>query len=89
MVEKPEVAVKMFKLVLEKLVDAKWKTAIQADDILGHYRKFTSEAKQFHHEKFAEFSFGEDRLDSFVFEVLHAKKVYEDLWNTLKILLIL
>ena len=60
MVEKPDDAVKMFKLQLAKLVDAKWRTATQADDILGQYRKFISDTKQFHHEKCAGFRVGED-----------------------------
>ena len=50
--KKTEDAVKMFKLVPTKLVDAKWRTATQADDILGQYRKFVSQAKHFHHEIF-------------------------------------
>ena len=55
----------MFKPILEKLVDAKWRTVIQIDDILDQHRRLISEAKQFHHEKFVVFRFGRDRLDSF------------------------
>ena len=46
---------------------------MEADDILGQYRKLLTKAKQFHHEKFAGFRFGEDRLDLFLFKVLHAE----------------
>ena len=74
MVEKPEDAVKMLKLVLAKLVVAKWRKATQPDNIVSQYRKFMSEAKQFHHEKSSGFRFDEDRLDSFLVEVLHAEK---------------
>ena len=88
MVEKFEGAVKVLKLALVKHVHAKWITEAQANDLLGQYRKFISEAKQIHHEKSVGFRFGEDRLDSFLYEVLHAEKAYKDLWNTLKILLI-
>ena len=48
MVEKPDNAVNMFKLVFAMLVDAEWITATQVDDMVGQYKKFTSEAKQFH-----------------------------------------
>ena len=39
--------------------------------------------KQFHHEKFACFKFGEDRLDAFFYDVLNIQKTCEDLWTTL------
>ena len=80
-------AVKMFKLVFANLLMQNGEQQHRPDDILGQYRKFISEAKQFHHEKFAGFRFGEDRLDSFLFEVLHVEQAYKDMWNTLKILL--
>ena len=40
-------AVKMFKQVLKKLVDTKWRKTEQADDILTQYKTFVSEMKQF------------------------------------------
>ena len=36
------------------------------DAMLTGYKKFVSEAKKFHQEKFAEFNFVENRLDSFL-----------------------
>ena len=50
----------------------------QADVILPQYKKFVSEMKQFHWEKFAGFKFGEDRLDAFFCDVLNTKKTYEE-----------
>ena len=35
--------------------------------------------KQFHHEKFAGFKFGEGRLDAFFCDVLNTQETYEDL----------
>ena len=70
-VAEPDTAGKMFKQVLTKLVDIKWKTSEQADGILTQYKKFVSERKQFHDEKFAGFRFGEDRLDAFFYDVLN------------------
>ena len=74
----------MFKHVLAMLVDTKWRTTEQADDILTQYKKYMSEMKQFHHEECASFSFGEDRLDAFFYDVLNTQKTYKDLWTTVK-----
>ena len=43
--------------------------------------------KQFHHEKFAGFKFGEDRLDTFFSDVLSTQKTYKDLWTAGRFLL--
>ena len=56
----PDRAVTMFREVLTKLVDKKWGTHEQADDIWMQYKKQVSEVKQFHKDKFAGFTFGED-----------------------------
>ena len=56
----PDRAVAMFREVLTKLVDKKWRTPEQADDIWMQYKKLVSEVKQFHKNKFAGFIFGED-----------------------------
>ena len=56
----PDRAVAMFREVLTKLVDKKWRTPEQADDIWMQYKKLVSEVKQFHKDKFAGFRFGED-----------------------------
>ena len=45
--------------------------------------------KQFHHEKFAGFKFGQDRLHAFFYNVLNTQKTYEVLWTTVKFLLTL
>ena len=78
-----DTAVNMFKQVLIKLVDTKWRTTDHAYGILTQYKKFVSEMKQFHHEKFAGFNF-EDRLDAFLYDVLNTQKTYEDLWTPIK-----
>ena len=57
MVSKPESAVKMFEQVLNRLIEEKWKTSQQADAELSQYRKFISEAKKYHHNKIASYSF--------------------------------
>ena len=50
------------------------------------YKKLVSEVKQYHKGKFAGFSFGVDRLDTFFFEELDQKKTYECLWCTIQLL---
>ena len=47
-VAEPGTAVKMFKQVLTKLVDTKWRTTTQADGILTQYKTFFSNMKQSH-----------------------------------------
>ena len=56
---------------------------------MTQYKKFVSEMKQFHHDKFASFKFGQDRLDDFFYNILNTQKTHEDLWTTVKFLLIL
>ena len=75
-VAEPDVAVKMFKQVLTKLVDTKWRTTEQADGILTQYKKCVSDMKQFHHEKFASFMLGEDRFDAFFYNVLNTQSSF-------------
>ena len=55
-------------------VDTKWRTAEQADGILTQHKKYISEIKQFYHETLAGFTFGEDRLDGFFYDVLKKTK---------------
>ena len=83
----PDRAVEMFREVLTKLVDKKWRTAEQADQVWMQYKKLVSEVKQYHKDKFAGFSFGMDRLDTFFFEELNQQKTYESLWCTIQLLL--
>jgi hypothetical protein len=89
MVSKPENATKMFKQVLKRLVDENWKTSSQGDSAMAQYRKFLSEAQKYHQENFSSFRFGEERLDSFLSELLHTHVEYEELWEIVKILLTL
>ena len=63
----PDKVVRMFREVLTKLVDKKWRTPDkkwrtpeQADDIWVQYKKLVTEVKQFHKDKFSGFKFGED-----------------------------
>ena len=79
----------IFKQVFTKFDDMKWRTTEQADGILTQYKKFVSDMKQFHHEKFAGFKFGEDRLDAFFYDVLNTQKTCEDCWTTIVFLLTL
>ena len=83
----PDRAVAMFREVLTKLFDKKWRTAEQADQVWMQYKKLVSEVKQYHKGKFAGFTFGVDRLDTFFFEVLNRQKIYESLWCTIQLLL--
>ena len=85
----PDKVVKMFRELLTKLVDKKWRTPDQGDSAWMQYKKLVSEVKRFHKEKFAEFNFEEDRLDIFFYEVLNQQKTYEDLWCVMQLLLTL
>ena len=80
---------KMFKEVLTKLVDTKWIKNEQADCIWIQYKKFVSDAKQFHHNDFSSFSLEENRLDAFYFELLSGNRDFKELWDTMKFLLTL
>ena len=80
---------KMFKEVLTKLADTKWIKNEQADCIWIQCKKFVSDAKQFHHDKFSSFSLEENRLDAFYFELLSGKRDFKELWDTMKFLLTL
>ena len=62
MVSKPESVVKMFKQVLKTVVEQKWKTNQQTDSELAQFRKLISESKKYHYERFATYSFTQERL---------------------------
>ena len=85
----PDRAVAMFREVLTKLVDKKWRTSEQADDIWLQYKKLVSEVKQFHKDNFAGFRFGQDKLDTFFFEALNQQKTYGGHWCIIQLLLTL
>ena len=89
MVSKPESVVKMFQHVLKTLVEEKGKTNQQADCKLAHFRKLISEAKKYHCERFATYSFTRERLDKFFSKLLEYKEEYEQLQTTKKMLLTL
>ena len=89
MVSNPDNATKMFQQVLQILIENKWKTAGEADTVLAQYRKFVFDAKKYHTAKFSSFKSGEDRLDSFLSEILQVQVEYQDLWLTMQLLLTL
>ena len=74
-VAEPDTAVKMFKQVLTKFVDTKGRTTEQDDGILTQSKKFVSEMKQFYHQKFDAFKFGEDRLDASMMCSTHKRQM--------------
>ena len=78
MVSNPDNATKMFQQVLQILIENKWKKAEEAQ-----YRKFVFDAKKYHTAKFSSFKSGEDRLDSFLSEILQMQVEYQDLWLTM------
>ena len=86
MVLNPDNAIKMFQQVLQILIENKWKTAEEADTVLAQYRKFVFDAKKYHIAKFSSFKSGEDRLDSFMSEILQMQVEYQDLWLTMQLL---
>ena len=79
----------MFQQVLKTLVEEKWKTNQQVDSELAQFRKLISEAKKHHFERFATYSFTQERLDKFLSKLLENKEEYEQLWTTMKMLLTL
>ena len=68
---KPESAVKMFPEVLNRWIEEEWKTSQQADAELTQNRNFMSEAKRYHHNRYASYSFAQERLDKFLSELLY------------------
>ena len=66
-------------MCLPSLLNPNGKTSTEADDILSNYKKFVSEANQYHHDKFSDFVVCEQRLDTFFFDALHMEKSYANL----------
>ena len=90
MVSNPEEACKMFQAVLQRLIEAGWKTSVQGDALLAQFKKFISEARKYHKEKFLSFKCGRMmRLDCFLFELLNGQEEFGELWKTLQFLLTL
>ena len=89
MVSNQDNATRMFQQVLQILIENKWKTAEEADTVFAQYRKFVFDAKKYHTAKFSSFKSGEDRLDSFLSEILQMQVEHQDLWLTMQLLLTL
>ena len=89
MVSNQDTAIKMFEQVLQRLIESRWKTSEEADTVMAEYRKLVFDAKKYHLEQFSSFNVGEDRLDSFLAEVLQSNKERENLWKTVQLLLTL
>lgn len=89
MVSSPEEAAKMFQGVLQRLIDAHWKSSAQGDAVLAQYKKFISEARKHHPDKFLSFKPDKTRLDNFLCEVLQNDGEFQDLYCTLQLLLTL
>ena len=85
MASNPDNATKMFQQVLQILIENKWKTAEEAYTVLAQYRKFVFDAKKYHTAKFSSFKSGEDRLDSFLSEILQMQVEYQDLQLTMQL----
>ena len=88
MVSNPDNATKMLQ-VLQILIENRWKTAEAGDTVLAQYRKFVFDAKKYHPAKISSLKSGEDRLDSFLSEMLQAQEEYKELWLTIQLLLTL
>ena len=89
MVLYPAEATKMFQKVLGSFIELKWKRSEQTNTVLAQYRKFVSDVKQYHEEKFVSFRVREDRLDYFPYEEHIEKREFKDLWTLSKQLLAL
>ena len=85
-VAEPDTAVKMFKQVLTKLVDTKWK---KLHRLMVYWHNARNLCVRWRSLKFAGFKFGEDRLDASFYDVLNTQKTYEELWTAVKFLLTL
>ena len=88
-VSNPDNATQMFQQVLQILIENKWKTAEEADTMLAQYRKFVFDAKKYHTERFSYFKSRENRLDSFLSEILQMQVEYQDLWLPMQLFLTL
>ena len=88
MVSNPDQAIKMFQ-VLQRLIETRWKTSEEADNVLAEYRKLVSDAKRYHLDKFSSFKITTDRLDSFLLEVLQNQNESQQLWITMQLILTL
>ena len=89
MVSNPEKATKLFQQVLQRLIETRWKTSEEADTVLAQYRNWHLMPKKYHLDKFSSFRIATDRLDSFLFAVLHEQKESQHLWITVQLLLTL
>ena len=82
MVSKPESAVKMFQQVLNGVTEEKWKTSQQVKpNILS--TESISEAKKYHHNKFASYSFSHETWTSFRVSCLTIKRSMRNCWSHL------
>ena len=84
MVELPEVCIKAFENVLTKLIENKWRSSVEADDLLEQYKCFLELSKKEHEFEFKNCT---ERVDIFLHTYMSDKQHFEVLWRVFKLLL--
>ncbi|KAG2465189.1 VTC1A ATPase, partial [Polypterus senegalus] len=77
-------AISMFEKLLQLLLNAKWHTAEDCDQILSEYKMFLTEMVQHHKEEFQGYRSSSCRLDAFMGRFAGDKAEYAILWKSMK-----
>lgn len=78
----PTEATTRFERVLRILLNGKWRSADQCDEILTQYKAFVIEVRQNHLAEFLNFDMTKERLDEFYWKYMKDQK-YVKLWDVL------
>ncbi|XP_048580627.1 uncharacterized protein LOC116610226 [Nematostella vectensis] len=89
MASNPEAATTRFSNVLQQLISHKMKSTHCCDIALQQYKAFLADVERYSKEDFKSYQSSDKALDVFLAEYFHQKPQYADLWQTVKMLLIL
>jgi len=84
-----EAATTRFANVLQQLISHKMKSAHLCDIVLQQYKAFVADVERYHKDDFKSYQHSDKGLDVFLAEHLDQKPQFANLWQTVKMLLIL
>ena len=89
MAARPEQATNKMTQLLKKLLHLRQRRAEDCDAIIRQYKTFLGEIKKHSLQSFAEFKHTEEGVDTFLFSYLGNIPRYQEMWELLKLLVIL
>ena len=84
MIDLPKTCSKTFEIVVEKIIEARWRSNTAADELLEQYKCFLWFVKKDYE---CEFKNCKERVDVLLYAHINDKKEFQPLWSVFKCLL--